>query len=70
MSLTVREWRRVKEISQEKMSEGLKIHVNTYQNWEKNPGQIPFEKAVEIARILGVPLNDITFVERKEEASA
>ena len=63
MSLSVREWRRVREISQETMAEKLKIHVNTYQNWEKKPGQISFEKAVEISKILGVPLNDISFIE-------
>jgi len=62
MSLSVREWRRVREISQESMAEKLKIHVNTYQKWEQNPGQISFEKAVEISKILGVPLNDISFV--------
>ena len=63
MSLSVREWRRVREISQETMAEKLNIHVNTYQNWEKKPGQISFEKAVEISKILGVPLNDISFIE-------
>ena len=62
MSLTVREWRRVKEITQEAMAEKLNIHVNTYQKWEKEPGQISFEKAVEISKILGVSLNDISFV--------
>lgn len=63
MSLTVREWRRVREISQESMAEKLKIHVNTYQRWEKEPGLITFEKAVEISKILGVSLNDISFVD-------
>lgn len=62
MSLTVREWRRLKELSQETMANQLKIHVNTYQKWEREPGQIPFEKAVEISKILGVPFDDITFV--------
>ena len=63
MSLTVREWRRAKEISQETMAERLHIHVNTYMKWEKSPGQISFEKAIEIAKIFGVSLNDISFVE-------
>ena len=63
MSLTVREWRRLKEISQDTMANQLKVHVNTYQKWEREPGQIPFQKAVEISRILGVPFNDITFVD-------
>lgn len=65
MSLSLREWRRVKEFSQEKMANLLSVHVNTYQNWEKDPGKISFEKAVEISKILGVSLNDIEFCASK-----
>lgn len=65
MSLTLREWRRVKEISQENMAEMLKIHVNTYQNWEKEPEKIAFSKAVEISNILGVPIDEITFTTKE-----
>ena len=61
MALTIREWRRVKEITQEAMAQKLSIHVNTYQNWEKEPGKISWEKAVEISKILGVELDDISF---------
>lgn len=61
MSLTLREWRRVKEISQESMATMLKVHVNTYQKWEKDPGQISLDKAVEISKILKVPIDDIVF---------
>jgi len=61
MSMTLREWRRVKEISQQSMADMLAIHVGTYQHWEADPGRIPFGKAVEIARIFGVDLDDIRF---------
>lgn len=61
MSLTLREWRRVKEISQEAMATKLNIHVNTYQNWEKEPEKIAWGKAVEISKILGVSINEISF---------
>ena len=71
MSLTVREWRRAKEISQETMAERLHVHVNTYMKWEKSPGQISIGKAVEIAKILGVALDEISFVEPEQaEVSA
>jgi DNA-binding XRE family transcriptional regulator len=43
------------------MAQKLSIHVNTYQNWEKEPGKISWEKAVEISKILGVALDDISF---------
>ena len=65
MALTLREWRLAKEVSQERMAEHLKIHVGTYINWEKAPGKIPFEKAVEIANILGVSLDDISFTAKE-----
>jgi hypothetical protein len=35
-------------------------------NWEEAPEKISIGKAIEIAQILGVSLDDITF--RKEEA--
>lgn len=63
MSLTVREWRRVREISQENMAQSLGIHVNTYQLWEKNPEKIPISKAMEIASLLNVGMDDIVFQE-------
>jgi len=65
MSLTLREWRRVKEISQESMADKLQIHVNTYQNWEKDPGKIAFDKAVEISKILGVSIDEISFTAKE-----
>ena len=65
MSLTLREWRLAREISQEKMAEHLNIHVGTYINWEKAPGKIPFEKAVDIAGLLGVSLDDISFTAKE-----
>ena len=66
MSLTLRQWRRAKEITQEKMAELLKIHVGTYQNWEEAPEKISIEKAMEITKILNVKLEDISF--KKENA--
>ncbi len=66
MSLTVRQWRRAKDITQEQMAESLGIHVNTYQNWEEAPEKISIEKAVKIAEIFGVTLDDVSF---KKEVS-
>ena len=62
MSLTLRAWRRVKEISLEDMAKSLKIHINTYQKWEKRPETIAIGNAIKISEILGVSLNDIVFV--------
>ena len=59
--LTLRAWRRAKEISQEDMAERLNVHTNTYQNWEKEPEKISIANAVKIADILGVGMNEILF---------
>lgn len=67
MALTVREWRRVRELSQESVAKSLGIHVNTYQNWEQDPGKISIEKAFELAELFGVTLDDITFKAAEKE---
>ena len=61
MSLTLRQWRLAKEISQESMAERLQVHVNTYQKWEKEPGKIGIDKAKKIIDILGVNIDEISF---------
>ena len=65
MALTLRMWRLAKEISQEKMSEMLGVHVNTYQNWEKNPENISIGNARKICEILEVSENEIDFIEKR-----
>lgn len=65
MNLTLRQWRRAKEITQEKMADTLGVHVNTYQNWEEDPGKISIDKAFAIANFLGISINEINF--KKEE---
>lgn len=70
MSLTLREWRRLKEITQKEMAAKLNIHINTYQKWEGNPGGIPFNYAVKIAKTLDVPLDEIIFRAKKDEETA
>ena len=61
MALTVRQWRRAKEITQEDMAKSLGVHVNTYQKWEESPGKISIDNALKIAKILDTSLNDISF---------
>lgn len=62
MALTVRQWRKAKEISQMKMADILQVHVNTYVNWENCPEKIPVGKALEMAQIFDVPIDNISFL--------
>lgn len=59
MQLTLKEWRRVKGISQETMAEKCGIHINTYRAWEENPSEIRLGKAQLMADALGIALKDI-----------
>lgn len=61
MKLTIKEWRRAKEITQEQMADSIGVHVNTYRAWEDNPEDIRIGKAVSIAEKLGISLEDILF---------
>ena len=61
MSLTLREWRRAKEISQQAMADKIGVHVNTYMKMEKRPNKIAIEDAVKISVILAVPMDQINF---------
>jgi len=62
MQLTIRELRRVKEISQEEMAGLCGVHINTYRAWEDNPAEIKLSKAAIIAERLGIKLDDILFL--------
>ena len=57
--MTIREMRRIKEISQEEMAEHCGVHVNTYMRWEKNQNEIKLAYAKLIAEKLGANLEDI-----------
>lgn len=51
------------------MADKLKIHVNTYQNWESEPDKISIGNAKKIAEIFGVSLDEILF-EKQEGVRA
>lgn len=65
--LTLRQWRRAKDISQGQMAERLGIHINTYQNWENDPGKISITNAAKIVDILEISPDEISF-EKDPEA--
>lgn len=62
MQLSLKEWRRLKGISQEEMANICDVHVNTYRAWEENPADIKISKAVLICDRLGVNMSDVLFL--------
>ncbi len=69
MSLTLKQWRRAKEITQQEMADKLGVHVMTYKNWEKEPGKISISNANNIANILGLTVDDIDFVKEDQKVT-
>ena len=61
MALTLREWRRLKELSQKEMADRCNVHVNTYILWEEHPERLTIEKARIVANVLDVPFSQINF---------
>lgn len=61
MDLTVKQWRMLKDLSQEQMAERIGIHRNTYASWEENPGTISISNALTIADALDVSVDSIIF---------
>lgn len=59
MQLTIKEWRRLKGITQEEMANACGVHVNTYRSWEEKPKSIKLINAMKISERLGVSLDDI-----------
>lgn len=57
--LTLEEWRRARNVSQEKIAEVCGVHINTYRIWEKSPGEIRIDNAIKIADFLRISLDDI-----------
>lgn len=60
--LTIKQWRRAKGISLQKMADLLGVHVNTYTSWEENPQKITIGNAYKISEILAVNISDIDFL--------
>jgi putative transcriptional regulator len=59
MKLSLDAWRRARGLSQAEVANGIGVHVNTYIRWEKNPGEIRYDKAIALADLLKIRLDDI-----------
>lgn len=61
MSLTVKQWRLAKGLSQDYMAERCGVHRNTYAAWEEHPEDISIKNALIIAQCFGETVNNIFF---------
>ena len=56
----IRHFRKAQRIKQTEMSKQLNVNIDTYRRWEQGKHSIKSEKLLDIARVLGVTVKDIT----------
>ena len=61
MKLSLDEWRRARNKSQDEMARACGVHINTYRKWEENPANIKYDKMMTIVEVLNISLDDIFF---------
>ena len=59
--LTLKEWRRARGVSVEKLAEHLGISPSTVNNWENRGQKIPVTYAIKICNFLDVQIGDVNF---------
>lgn len=62
VKFTIAEWRRLKNMSQQRLADLCGVHLNTVRNWEDNPREIKLIHANKIAEIFEVSLENIIFL--------
>ena len=67
MSLTIRQWRRLKEMSQKNLADACGVHENTIRNWEEDSSQIKLSDAIKLSEVFGVSIDDIVFTPTKQQ---
>lgn len=63
MIMTVKQLRRLKELTVAQIAAALGISRVTYAKLENNPGKFTIDQAVEFCRIVGVPFDQVFFVQ-------
>ena len=63
MKMTVREWRRHRELTQQKVADALGVNINTIAKWERHPDKIPIKKVYDLAAVLGIGIEQIIIAE-------
>ncbi len=61
MLLTLKQARKIKDFSQEKMAKELGVHVQTYRKIEENPDSASVLQAKQISDILEISYDQIFF---------
>lgn len=63
LTYSVRQARALAEKTQAEMAERLGVTRETYRRIEQNPGRATVDQAIAIARITGIPIDQIFFAD-------
>ena len=61
MALTIKQWRRLRDISQEQMANDFGVTRQTILNWETKPESLSIATVKRLAEYFGVEFGDIRF---------
>ena len=53
------DWRKAKGLSETELGKAVGSHLNTIRYWEEKPNIIPLAKALAIAKVLGIKVEQI-----------
>lgn len=64
---SLREWRRLKEMSQDDLAAAVGVSRTTIFNWEDHPEKMTVDKVERVARALDLSINDIIFLPEHQQ---
>lgn len=56
---TIREWRRLRDVTMCEAAEWLDVHENTYRRMEQKPSSIKIGQLLTLCTLLGIHINQI-----------
>lgn len=59
--LTIKQARKLRDLTQDEMAEALQVHVQTYRKIEENPDMATVGQAKTIAEVTGVSIDQLFF---------
>lgn len=61
MIFTVKQARRMADLSQGKVADKLGVTTATYAKYERNPAKMRIDTAIKFSQVVGIPIDQIFF---------
>lgn len=63
MIFTIKQARKLRDLTQDQLAEALQVHVQTYRKIEENPESATVEQAKKIAEVTGISVDQLFFAQ-------